>query len=154
MLNWQLTVTKRVFESVHTVLEEGSRQRYTMFHSAFRTFVLSARPEVANTIRDRLIDWCAGHWISEHGYALSHYVDHLADVVVGSASKSQQAGALTRLEVILTSLAFIERKVRIGDVSALLRDYQTALQVWPDYVRYNPFDVQPRFLSSTGCQTA
>jgi WD40 repeat protein len=141
VLGWQPTATERAFSIARTVLEERGEQRYTIFHSAFRAFVLQRRPRVAELVGDKLIEWCSRFRDHHHRYALRYYVAHLCDVVAAHDSNARQAVALAKLEVTLTDLTFIEEKVRSGEVPALLRDYQTALQVWPGYVRYNPFDV-------------
>jgi hypothetical protein len=117
-----------------------------IFHSAFRSFLLTERPEITARIRVRLINWCARYSEHRHCYALRHYVAHLCDELV-QIEAANQGGTVAKIEETLTDFTFIELKSKMGLTIELLRDYREALALWPGHRRYDPFDV-PSFPKS------
>jgi len=78
------------YDIIRTVLTGDAKHRLSIFHSAFKEYVLrlekysdsGVQPftTVVQHARDALLAWC-GRWSeNESSYALRHYADHLAEV--------------------------------------------------------------------------
>jgi WD40 repeat protein len=128
----------RVLRKLSAYLPEHEG-RYTVYHKSFADWLTApdqrGSPHYVSRQRghERLADvfWKEYQQGARHlsGYGLAHLPTHLVE-----------ARRWDDLAALLTDLRFVESKCRAGMTYELQADYDTALDAWPGYRRYDPFD--------------
>ncbi len=114
------------FRVIRTVLTEVREDQFSLFHGAFREFVLSRRPDLCESIRASLLAWCLRFREHKRPYAIRNVVMHLFARMLVEPNQDTASS----LEAVLTDLTYVSLKIQVASAADLLHEYQLALENW------------------------